>query len=171
MKNVLIILGSILLIAGCGQKLGDHYFDFDSIDYYTIDISENILIRSEDKAHLTKEEKLQIDIILSDLPTSIIDTSFIQDLKKVGFIKKVINEKNLESINNIFRYKSHKEAHHVKCAAVYRDILIFRKEGGIEGIAKICFSCSQSQIIGTTENTIEFGQSGDYDKLGKLLNE
>jgi len=170
-KNILIIVGSVFLITGCGQKLGNHYFDFDAIDFYTIDINESVLFKSENDSSLSKEEKLQIDLTLNSVPTSMADTSFIQDLETVGFTKKLIDDKNIESINNIFRYKTHKEVEYAKCAPVYRDILIFRKEGEVIGIAKICFSCSQNQIMGTSENTMEFGQSGDYNKLGKLLNE
>ena len=55
------------------------------------------------------------------------------------------------------------------CIHVYRDILIFKKEGKVIGTAKICFDCMSKQIKGTTANTENFGQDGDYEKLEKIL--
>ena len=56
-----------------------------------------------------------------------------------------------------------------KTVAFYRDILVFKKENKTVGVAKVCFGCSQSIITGTKLNTQEFGQSGDYGRLKKLL--
>ena len=52
---------------------------------------------------------------------------------------------------------------------MYRDIIIFKNKGTTVGVAKICFRCDQSSIIGTIANTDEFGMSGDFDRLDKLL--
>ena len=158
-------------MTGCGQKLGDYYFDFDSLGYYTIEIDEIKLLEAEGNQNLTKMQKMQIDVIIGNMPENINDTLFIAELRKIGFKKEEILKKKYQEIKEIFREKSHKDSWATTCIAVYRDIIIFRRDGKIVGIAKICFDCGKNQILGTNVNTIGFGQSGDYSKLAKILNE
>ena len=170
MKGILILL-ILFTLCSCGQKLGEFYFDFDNVEHYSIEIDENELFELEEKKYLSESEKLQIELVINDFPESISDTLFINKLEKSGFTKTLIEKSKNEDLNNLFREKSHKESLYAACIAAYRDILIFRKNGKVIGIAKICFSCSQNRIIGTDANTFEFGQSGDYGKLAKILNE
>lgn len=74
-----------------------------------------------------------------------------------------------KQVNETFCQRKHQESYAMTCIAVYRDILVFKKENKIIGTAKLCFSCDQNVITGTQHNTDEFGQSGDYAKLFKLL--
>jgi len=170
MKNLIIIIGMILFSIGCGQKLGNYYFDFDTVDWYSIEINIDDLLDFEGQSNLTKNQKLQYDLIMMDEPESENDTLFIQDLEKIGFEKIIIKkEERVNLIHEIVREKSHQESLATACVAVYRDIFIFRKDGEVIGIAKICFDCWKSQIHGTTANTMDFGQSGDYSKLAGIL--
>ncbi len=171
MNKSLLIIGIIFLTFSCSQKKGDYYFDFDQIDHYSIKIDENELFDLEEKKNLTQNQQLKIDIIVNDKPEKITDTAFIPKLTKIGFTKNIVSENKHAELNEIFREKSHDEVYALACVHVYRDILIFKKSDSIIGIAKICFDCLDSQILGTDVNTMEFGQSGDYGKLNKLLNE
>ena len=171
MKKTNWILGILLLVMGCGQKFGNYYFDFDAIEYYTIEIDENKLLKTEENPNLTKSQKLQIEIVIGDKPENLNDTSFIQNLENVGFKKKEISSDKHQEIKEVFREKSHKNSFAAACIAVYRDILIFKEKEEIKGIAKIWFDCGKNKILGTNANTMEFGQSGDYSKLAKILNE
>ena len=171
MKKTNWIIGIFLLILGCGQKMGNYYFDFDAIEYYTIEIDENKLLNTRENSNLTKSQKLQFEIVIGDKPKSLNDTSFIQDLENIGFKKKEISSDKHQAIKEIFREKSHKNSVAAACITVYRDLIVFKEKEEIKGIAKICFDCSKNQILGTNANTMEFGQSGDYSKLAKILNE
>lgn len=170
MKSIFTILVMTLLLTSCGQQLGEYYFeDFDQVDHYSIEIDSGELFDTIDEPNLTEDQQLRQDIIINDTPSSLSDTLFINELEKIGFEKNKITGKKIQSIRDIFREKSHSESLGMSCVAVYRDILIFRKNGKIVGIAKVCFSCLQHQIHGTSANTFEFGQSGDYEKLKSIL--
>jgi len=171
MKKNSWLMGILLVVIGCGQKLGNYYFEFDKIEYYTIKIDKNKLIKAQGKPNLTKNQLLQIDLVIKNKPEDLTDTSFIHDLENIGFQKKKILPTNYQEIKEIFREKSHKNNSSTTCIAVYRDIIIFREKEEIKGIAKICFDCGKSQIIGTNANTIEFGKSGDYSRLARIINE
>ncbi len=169
MTRTLFIIGFGCLIFGCGQKKLAYYYDFDKVDHYSIQISEAVLYEIEEKENLNRSERLKIDLIQYDKPEKLGDSLFIQQLPNLGFEKHTVSEEKFAELNEIFSEKPHKEIYELACEHVYRDILIFKKSYSIIGIAKICFHCSGSQIIGTNANTTEFGQSGDYGKLNQLL--
>ena len=176
--KLIFLVGLLALLFSCNSsknnsenKDGDYFFDFDELVHYRIEIDENVLLEKEDDQNISPEEQLQIDLIIMDEPNSIVDTSFIAELENIGFEKKQIEKDQFEKINEIFREKEVDEAIAYSCIAVYRDILIFKKNNKITGMAKICFSCDQNRIYGTSANTINFGQEGDYGKLNKILND
>ncbi len=57
------------------------------------------------------------------------------------------------------------------CAPEYRDILIFKKNEKISGVAKICLSCSQFYLISSKKeiSTDNFGTEEEYKSLKKLF--
>jgi hypothetical protein len=103
------------------------------------------------------------------VPGKLTDTSILKDIEKLDFIKTEISSNKFDQFNDIFCERQHKENNTSICAPVYRDILLFKKGNKIIGIAKLCFTCHQFIIIGTSLSTEEFGQSGDFEKLYKLL--
>jgi len=133
-------------------------------------VGKNELLGIEESPNLTEKQKLRIDLIISDRPWQITDTGFIDKIEQIGFIKKTVKEEQFESIKEIFRHKFHKESIVTACIAVYRDILILKRKKEIVGMVKICFFCAKNQITGTNADTLDFGQSGDYGKLAKILN-
>ena len=145
------------------------YFDFDKIDHHFVNIDEANLWKIEEKKKKTKEEIKLLELLLQDTPNKISDTGILKDIHYLGFIKKEISLNKFREINEFFCQRKHEESYYYACIAIYRDILVFKKQNKIIGTAKICFSCNQSIITGTTLDTDEFGQSGDYKKLYKLL--
>lgn len=91
-------------------------------------------------------------------------------MKKIGFQKKEINKSKFTQMNKIFVEKTFNDGINYACIPFFRDILIFKKQGKVIGIAKICFDCHQFRIIGPEANTDNFGMDDDYEKLGNILN-
>lgn len=169
LKHLCLMLLTLTALSCHKQELGNYYFDFDSVDHYSIVLNHQNFSSLSAISGSTKNKKLKEDLVYNGIPSSLKDTIFISKLNRLGYEKKVLNESKLDSINELFRFKTHKETKALSCAPVFRDILIFRKNGKVEGMAKICFECNQSLVIGTSENTSEFGQSGDYGKLWRIL--
>lgn len=169
MKFTIPVLIVVYLFLGCGQKLGEYYFDFDSVDCYHNEIDDLQLLEL-DQSKLTPKQQMLNDLVLEDTPKSIVDTAFITQLEPIGFKKNRISEvEKINTLKEIYREKSHKESFATTCITVYRDILIFRSNDSIVGISKICFDCQNHKTIGTQVNMDNFGQSGDYGKLARLL--
>ncbi len=106
---------------------------------------------------------------IGDIPDSSTDGAFIAMLEQVGYRKEVMASAKFKEIDGIFMEKQTSENLATACIPVYRDILVFKKEGKVTGVAKICFSCGAYQIKGTTAHTANFGQDGDYGKLERIL--
>ncbi|MDG1332223.1 MAG: hypothetical protein P8P74_07825 [Crocinitomicaceae bacterium] len=170
MKSTFVILIIALLLASCGSKQGNYYFDCDQIDHYSIEIDEDVLFgRMIDSAALSENELLQQAVIIGETPTSINDTFILEDFGAIGFEKNTIHGGKLQEIKEIFKEKNHKERLVTSCVAIYRDVFVFRKNGKIVGLAKVCFGCMMRQINGTDADTFHFAQSGDYAKLESIL--
>ncbi len=170
-----IIIAFILAaLIGCNsstrkQKTCNPYFQFDKIEHYYLNIEEDKIWDIEKKKSKTDKEKRQLDLLIEYTPDKLSDTSVLKDIGKLGFVRKEIPTNKFEQINEVFCQRNHGETLAMKCIAVYRDILVFKKNNKIIGTAKICFDCDQNVIAGTEVNTDDFGQSGDYGKLYKLL--
>ena len=159
-----------ILIFSCNSK-NHKYFEYDEIEYYKNGITEeqsNEICGNQKKS---KTDLQRMGIILGEIPKSIADTSFVENLNSFGYSKSKINSKKFGRIDAIFTERKHSELMATGCIYVYRDILVFRKKSKIIGIAKICFGCGSNVIVGTKSNTAEFGMSGDYEKLNGILNE
>ncbi len=148
------------------------YFMFDKVEHYSIRISEldAMDIITEEHPAGTKLGKMNY-LLEGDGPETLADTSFLLDIEEIGFSKHILSKKYFDGINDIFSVKEHEEGYAYSCIPIFRDILVFRLAGKIQGIAKICFSCDQKRIVGTDKDFQYFGMSGDYQKLHKLLHE
>jgi len=150
---------------------GQKYFSYDQIDFYHSDFAENNILELDKKKNNSKIDKLRKDIIIGDFPENIKEIGFLKLMDRIGYIKKEIPKNKFIEIDKIFIDKTVDESGTYACIAVYRDILVFKNQGKIVGIAKVCFSCQQHQIIGTHVNTHNFGQNKDYKKLEIILNQ
>ncbi len=186
MKQILFLIALFLIFWSCKtttkktdkaieklesfkQEYGKKFFEYDAIDYYQNDFDESKVGELYSNELKTEFSTLKKEIILGDIPKNITDLSFIRKLEKVGYKKSYINKSKFQSIDKIFIEKKASENLSTACVYVYRDILIFRKEGKVVGTSKICFECMANQINGTTANTENFGQDGDYEELSKIL--
>lgn len=145
------------------------YFSFDQVEHYYFDITEEAILKIMDKERKSEKEAKQIELLIKHTLNTLSDTIELHNIDEIGYVKQKIAENKFEKLNQIFCERKHKEALAMACIAIYRDILVFKKNGRIIGTAKICFECNQHVITGTSKNTNEFGQSGDYEKLYKLL--
>lgn len=150
-------------------KFGKIFFDFDEIEYYKIDISEDEAMNLFDNENKSGLEKLKFDVVLGEAPSHMKNLSFINNLEKIGFEKHKFEPTKYGEIKNIFTEKTVSESYASACVAVYRDVLVFRKNKKNIGMAKICFDCRQFRIAGTNADTENFGQDGDFEKLGSIL--
>ena len=191
MKNIILLLTIILF--SCNSKIekqtenvekqnaeniikepkitGGKYFEYDEIEHYSNEIDEDDAIELNLLKKKSSNDSLKREVILGLTPKTIFDLNFINSLEKFGYKKSIVNQKKFKKVNKIFTEKKHPEYYETACIYIYRDILIFKKKSKIIGIAKICFTCEASIIVGTKSNTEEFGMSGDYEKLSEILNE
>jgi|SRR5688572_9430095 len=159
----------LMVLLSCSSSTRKPYFQFDKIEHYYLDIEENKIWDIENKKSKTNKEKRQIELLVQDTPDKLSDSSVLKAIDKFDFVRKEIPTSKFGQINEIFSQRNHREVEAMSCVAIYRDILVFKKDNEIIGTAKICFSCNQKVITGAKFNTGEFGQSGDYGKLYKLL--
>lgn len=150
-------------------KYGRKFFEYDEIDYYQIEIE------MEDAANLYKFKKrsnidnLRYQVICNNIPENIDDLDFLNFMNEIGYRKQSINTSDFSSVDKIFVEKPAGEMMAAGCIAVFRDILIFKKNKLVTGIAKICFSCHKYQLVGTEAQTENFGSNDDYSKLAGIL--
>jgi len=166
MKNLvfIVLLSSTI---SCSTSSEEYYFDYDYIEHYYIEQKGHVLYDNYD--NIPNLEKLKIDLIQNSKPETLSDSSFIHHLGEIGFTKNEIPKSNYSDIREIFKDREIYTISSSVCAPIFRDILIFKKNNGTVGVAKICFECSYGQIVGTEVNTMDFGQQGNYTKLKKLL--
>lgn len=190
MKSLLYLIILVLSIESCEKKshnlieqktekeekifvpkIGKKFFEYDFIDYYKSDYDEYSVLKLEEDKNKSKTDKFKFDVVIGNFPENITQTNFLESINKIGYTKQEIPKNKFPEIDKIFVDKTIDKSGTYACIAVYRDILVFKNQGKIVGIAKICFSCKQHQIIGTNVNTDNFGQNGDYEKLNTLLSQ
>ena len=171
-KRYLIVL-LIFLMISCKSKEEKRFFDFDSIEYYSLNKEkEKELIENNRK---DVNNSLFNKIIYSDFPTELTNTVFYKTINSDGFSKFELSQKDVEYLkNDVFKEKfSLKMFEMVKgCAPEYRDILIFKKKNEISGIAKICLFCGEFYFVSSKKEiqTENFGTEEEYNSLEKLFN-
>ncbi len=145
------------------------FFDYDEVDYYSIDITENDAMKLDSLSKFSKTNQLKYDLISNDFPDKLYQIDFEKKIEKVGYKMKSIGKNDFKSLNKIFIEKTYQDGITFACIPVYRDILIFKKNKKIIGFTKICFDCHQYVILGSSANTDNFGYDSDYENLGKIL--
>jgi hypothetical protein len=146
------------------------YFDFDQVEHYYLNISKDKAYNPDSIDTQTEKQKKKLDLVTNlASPKTLSDSSEYKELDKLDFTKSEIPSNKFDAVNDIFCERKHESPQYSACSPIYRDILVFKKNSKIVGLAKICFTCDQHVIVGTGNNTEEFGQSGDYDKLKEIL--
>ncbi|KGO86683.1 hypothetical protein [Flavobacterium suncheonense] len=166
--NKIILLISFILLA-CLQK-DKPFFDFDEVYHYQTTENESRLYseRNPDTPQLEKDEYKKITYS-SNYPKSLNDNWFLERVEKYFPKKQKIDNRKLNELSEIFTERKEKKTIFSACVPIYRNIFIFKKNGKVVGISKICFGCLEEHTIGTRRNTENFGSHDEYEKLKKII--
>lgn len=182
MHRTIIVLTIALFLWGCqnptekgyageqNQEINcNPYFLFDEVIQYSIKIDARLAEELGPKKNKTEQEENLTSLLIGPLPLTLSDTTLLKEAENVGYVRTSLDNKYFQQIEEIFCERKHKDGIAYACMPIYRDILVFKRKNKIIGTAKICFTCRQHRITGTTLNTEMFGQSGDFGKLDTLL--
>lgn len=145
------------------------YFEFDAVEHYSIAISDTDLLRMEEKDTKTPVEKRLLEVLIDDQSDSLIDANHLKGLQRLGFTKHELAAGQVDALRSIFCERVYDEFLTTSCSVVWRDILLFKNQGELTGTAKICFECDQSSFNGTSRFTGQFGGSGEFNLLRRVL--
>lgn len=171
-KRYSIVLLLFVLLS-CKSKEEKMFFDFDSVEYYSLNKSKE---QEMDKNHRKGiDNTIEDKIFYNEYPEKVNSSVFNKTINSDGFSKSELSQKDVEYLkNDIFLEKpSLKMFENVyACAPEYRDILVFKKNKEISGIAKICLSCRQFYFVSSKKeiNTENFGTDQEFKSLEKLFN-
>ena len=163
------LLFCIILTISCNKRTENNmnYFDFDELESYHKEISTDDITKQHEKM-IDHHNNVTFKILEEEYP-KIINDSFINELIKFDYKKKIISNSKYKDINMFFSKRNCDEFKKSACAPIYRDVLIFKKNDEIIGIAKICFRCETGYIIGLKQNLHYFGECGNYKNLQNLI--
>ena len=148
---------------------GKPFFEFDAIDYYNVEIDEytasNLL-----NTRKTAFDNIKYNLILDEASENISDNYFLNNLAKVGYKKSEIDPNDFQHLTSLFSERSERDGLYFECFPTFRDILVFKKDKKVIGVAKLDLGCNKYKIIGTDANTKNFGQGKDYEILSLIFN-
>lgn len=147
------------------------FFTFDKVEYYYKHIQEDVFLNYKKPEFKDKQSDLYkyMQIVEGYYPEKLHQENFINDLLDFGYKKMNINSTDFSVLNTVFSEAKCDDGYAMACVPIYRDILILYNNDKIVGIAKICFGCRQSYIIGTDKDDSEFGQCGGFENLEAML--
>lgn len=162
----------LLVIISCKSKEEKMFFDFDSVEYYSLNKSKEEEMGENNSNSI--DNGIFDKIFFDDYPEKVNNDVFYKTINSDGFSKFIISQKDAEYLKReIFIEKSSlKMLENVyACAPQYRDILVFNKKNQISGIAKICLSCRQFYLISSKKeiDTENFGTEKEFKSLEKLF--
>ncbi len=174
MNRILAFIGGAFLLSNSCRFGNDQddcklYYTYDEVVHLSYNGQEEY---SHDLYYLkdgSLDDKLFFGWLVGDERKSLSDTSDFEKLKLGPFAVSKVPEQKFEQLNALFCERQHQNQMYAGCEPVYRDILIFRRNQKTIGIARLCFQCEMSDIVGTDRNTTDFGQSGDFHRLRLLL--
>lgn len=168
MRQILLLVIFNCLISCQTEK---PFFDFDESYVYQITEKESDLYSYSDSItpKIEKEEFNKISYE-SNYPKSLNDKMFFEKIEKFYPTKIKIEKNKLKELSEIFTERKEEKTLITACDPLYRNIFIFKKNGRVVGISKICFDCFMEQSIGTKQNTENFGSHNEYERLKKLVN-
>lgn len=173
MKYLIILL--TLALVSCndnkkteaGQDLP--FFLFDQVEYYHKDLSKDALQTLQMEPEKSRKDQALLQIVSGNIPVSIQDTLFIKNMGILGFEKQTLDAKYNKELSHLFSSREVANTKPASCTTGYNDVLIFRRDKKIIGMAKISFDCGHHQMIGERYSDHNFGQSGEYEALKKIL--
>jgi hypothetical protein len=164
MKIKLILsLGILFGLYSCSPE-ENIILEFDEVVYYNKDDVNSEFKSVYDCNTGEPLEDYGCDILHDSRPYLLADTTFTDSLNLIGFNYHLIDSSFFDELRNIFTEKSSFINETNYCEPIYRDLLVFRNKGSVKGVAKICFECNKTHIIGLSFKKIKYG------KLEKILN-
>lgn len=182
MKKYIFIL-IVVIISGCNnsrktdvanqkvvKKELKPFFDSDKMDHYYLNpIERKFEHTSNDDAGQIEKKKEFSSFFYGNYPKTIPKQDFEKLLLKYKYKKSNLSIKQEKRIESVFSEKDSLQDTFAACIAEYRDIFIFKKKEKTVGIAKICFKCGRTQIIGSKLDVSGFGLWSELDKLKKTV--
>lgn len=145
------------------------YFKFDQVEHYFIKTTDHEYMLLATKKNPTENDSILREVLSLGIFKSLKDTSTVRHLESIGYAKKMVDTNLNDSLSEIFCERKHGSSMMASCIPMYRNIFVFKYQGKTVGLAKICYSCMLSNIVGTKCNTADFGQSGDFERLRNLM--
>lgn len=159
---------------------GKPFFDFDEVVHYEIQVSKEQLLKIETSEEKTPEEQRLFELMYQGTPKNKkAEELFWRNLDSIQKFGKNVKKEFLDELKNkIFTEKECAQddgevSKISSCAPIYRDILIFKKEGENRAIAKICFECNIFNFSKTNAITECFGfnNSDEIKRLKEIISE
>lgn len=176
MKYISTFLLAILLCS-CNENkkattnIDQPFFLYDQIEYYHTPIAKDSLLAIKMKQEKSRKEEAFLQIVTGNIPVSMKDTLFIKNMEILNFKKEILDPKIHSKISHLFSFRETGQPIASKSNAEYLDVLIFRKNNKIVGMAKVSFEGLKHQMIGERYNDSKFGQSGEYKELDNILSQ
>lgn len=146
------------------------FFFYDEVDHYYNNYDPSSEENRYDRKFVkTKLDSLELSFIYGATPTDTTDFEFISYLEKLGFKRTSLDKKKVVALNRVFVEKERKNCSSLRCIYTYRDILVFKNNGKIVGVVKVCFQCDGHIITGAKANTEGFGSNNDFKYLKMIL--
>lgn len=165
-KNIILIILLFFLISlQLIQKVNAPYFQFDSVEHYSLNIDESIFLNDNINEDITE----LYDYLVGEKINELKDTNQLSELVRLGYQKSILPSSKNAELTRLFSEKGKTIPIVLDCEPMYRDFLVFKRKNKVVGIAKICFQCDQSRFIGTSRNTNGFGRNGEFEKLKNLI--
>lgn len=176
MKKALLITLPIVAIAIVAIALyrnhTRYYFDFDEVAYYKTTKDFNEIIGDEEVRSLKDVKTLKDSVafqLMGKFGEAVPYDVAATYLDSIGFEKKVLPASKNAALMEIFREKFKERTEWTTCEPIYRDIYVFKKNGKVVGMGKLCYECGDSRFFGTSAKTGNFGMDGEYGKLRELV--
>jgi hypothetical protein len=117
-------------------------FTFDNVEAYSV--SFETLDAVETKINQSDNDKFLLQIVNSFQHNNLKEVDSVK-LIEIGFAQKHIKE-DYKYLCELFQEKYVYEDT-TACAAIFRDILLFKENQKLTGVAKICYSCGHSVVL------------------------
>lgn len=173
MKKALLITLPIVAIAIVAIALyynnkQEYYYDFDEVIYYKTTKGFDDLIAIDDKEVMTLKDSVA-NQLMGEFGEAVPYDVAATYLDSIGFEKKILPASKNTALMEIFREKSKERTEWTTCEPIYRDIYVFKKNGKVVGMGKLCYECGDSRFFGTSAKTGNFGMDGEFGKLRELV--
>lgn len=168
MKQI-ILFAFFILLTSCEKD--KPFFDFDEVYLYQISEKESNKYFSDDKSTSQKEkDEFNKVAFMYSSPKNLNDKWFFEKIETYYPKKQKIENSKLKELSDIFTERKEEKMVVTACDPIFRNIFIFKKNGKVVGISKICFDCLEEHTIGARVNTENFGSHDEYERLAKLVN-